>query len=122
MAARIFLAFSALLWLPYGVYCFFDPGFLAGAAGVVSQSPTASTELRAMYGGLQTAIGALALAASCGRRCGAGPSPRASRSRAWAVARRVLDPRSPPPASNPTAVSPRSPSRSQTLASRRVSA
>ena len=61
MAARVFLAFSVLLWLPYGVYCFFDPGFLAGAAGVLSQSPTGSTELRAMYGGLQTAIGALAL-------------------------------------------------------------
>ncbi|HEY8154438.1 MAG TPA: DUF4345 domain-containing protein [Myxococcota bacterium] len=62
MAARVFLAFSVLLWLPYGIYCFFDPGFLAGAAGVASQSPTGSTELRAMYGGLQTAIGALALA------------------------------------------------------------
>jgi len=61
MAARVFLAFSVLLWLPYGVYCFFDPGFLAGAAGVASQSPTGSTELRAMYGGVQTAIGALAL-------------------------------------------------------------
>jgi hypothetical protein len=62
MAARAFLALSVLIWLPYGVYCFFDPGFLAGAAGVASQSPTGSTELRAMYGGLQTAIGALALA------------------------------------------------------------
>jgi hypothetical protein len=62
MGARVFLAFSVLLWLPYGVYCFFDPGFLAGTAGVASQSPTGSTELRAMYGGLQTAVGALALA------------------------------------------------------------
>jgi hypothetical protein len=62
MAVRVFLAFSVLLWLPYGVYCFFDPGFLAGAAGIVSQSPTGSTELRAMYGGLQAAIGGLALA------------------------------------------------------------
>jgi len=62
MAVRVFLAYSVLLWLPYGLWCFFDPGFLAGAAGVVSQSPTGSTELRAMYGGLQAAIGALALA------------------------------------------------------------
>ena len=62
MGARVFLAFSALLWLPYGLWCFFDPGFLAGAAGVAFQSPTGSTELRAMYGGLQTALGALALA------------------------------------------------------------
>jgi hypothetical protein len=61
MAARVFLAFSVLIWLPYGIWCFVDPGFLAGAAGVAFQSPTGSTELRAMYGGLQTAIGALAL-------------------------------------------------------------
>lgn len=62
MAARVFLALSALLWLPYGVWCFFDPGTLAASAGVAFQSPTGSTELRAMYGGLQTALGALALA------------------------------------------------------------
>jgi hypothetical protein len=60
MATRIFLALSALLWLPYGVYCFAQPGSLAEAAGVAFQSPTGSTELRAMYGGLQIAIGALA--------------------------------------------------------------
>jgi hypothetical protein len=62
MGARIFLALSALVWLPYGLFCFVDPGFLAGAAGVAFQSPTGSTELRAMYGGLQAGLGALALA------------------------------------------------------------
>jgi hypothetical protein len=61
MAARGFLWLSTLIWLPYGVWCFFDPGFLAGAAGVGFSSPTGSTELRAMYGGLQAALGALAL-------------------------------------------------------------
>jgi hypothetical protein len=61
MGVRIFLAISALLWLPYGVWCFFQPGMLAEAAGVAFQSPTGSTELRAMYGGLQTAVGVLAL-------------------------------------------------------------
>ena len=59
-AARIFLGISALVWLPYGIFCFFVPSYLGEAAGVVSQSPTASTELRAMYGGLQVAIGSLA--------------------------------------------------------------
>jgi hypothetical protein len=58
--ARIFLGLSALLWLPYGVWCFAQPGFLADAAGVTAASPTGSTELRAMYGGLQIALGALA--------------------------------------------------------------
>jgi hypothetical protein len=60
MAARVFLALSALLWLPYGIYCFFVPGSLAEAAGVGFATPTGSTELRAMYGGLQTGLGLLA--------------------------------------------------------------
>ncbi len=61
MAARIFLGLSALLWLPYGIYCLFAPEFLGreGSAGVVASTATGSTELRAMYGGLQTAIGTL---------------------------------------------------------------
>jgi hypothetical protein len=63
MAIRAFLALSALVWLPYGVYCFLRPEFLADAAGVVASTATASTELRAMYGGLQMGIGLLAAAA-----------------------------------------------------------
>jgi hypothetical protein len=58
---RIFLGASALVWLPYGIYCFLHPDFLAGAAGVQALNPTGLTELRAMYGGLQAAIGAFAL-------------------------------------------------------------
>jgi len=63
MISSIFLAFSALIWLPYGLFCLFQPGYLAEAAGVVATTPTGTTELRAMYGGLQAAIGALALVA-----------------------------------------------------------
>lgn len=59
VAARLFLGINVLVWVPYGVYCFFAPGFLAEAAGVASLSPTGTTELRAMYGGLQIAIGVL---------------------------------------------------------------
>jgi hypothetical protein len=62
-ATRIFLGLNVLVWLPYGLYCFLQPGSLAETAGVISTTPTGSTELRAMYGGLQSAIGALALAA-----------------------------------------------------------
>jgi hypothetical protein len=62
MAVRIFLGLSALIWLPYGIYCFLQPASLAEAAGVVFTSPTGATELRAMYGGLQALIGAVALA------------------------------------------------------------
>lgn len=61
MATRIFLGISALLWLPYGIYCFVQPGFLAEAAGVSFTSPTGATDLRASYGGLTAALGALAL-------------------------------------------------------------
>ena len=60
MATRAFLALPTLIWLPYGIFCFFQPGFLAGAAGVSAADATATTELRAMYGGLQAAIGVLA--------------------------------------------------------------
>ena len=60
MAVRIFLALSALIWLPYGIYCFFDPGQLVDAAGVGFSTATGSTELRAMYGGLQAGLGLLA--------------------------------------------------------------
>lgn len=61
MAARIFLAIFGLVSLLYGIYCFIDPGALAGLAGVASTSATGTTELKAMYGGLQAGFGALAL-------------------------------------------------------------
>lgn len=60
---RLFLAANVVLWLPYGLYCLAQPGFLADTAGVTATTPTGTTELRAMYGGLQAAIGLLALMA-----------------------------------------------------------
>ena len=62
MAARAFLAVSALIWLPYGLFCFARPEFLSEAAGVFAATTTGTIEIRAMYGGLQAAIGLLALA------------------------------------------------------------
>lgn len=47
--------------MPYGIFCFFQPTFLEQLAGVGATSTTGTVELRAMYGGLQTAFGALAL-------------------------------------------------------------
>ena len=61
MAARIFLGISAVLWLPFGLYCLFEPGFLAGAAGVGFTTATGSIDMRATYGGLTSALGAFAL-------------------------------------------------------------
>ena len=40
MAARIFLGLSALIWLPYGIWCLLDPAQLAGSAGVSFVSAT----------------------------------------------------------------------------------
>ena len=60
MTTKIFLALSTLVWLPYGLYCLFRPEALAGAAGVAFHSATGTTELRAMYGGLEAALGVLA--------------------------------------------------------------
>jgi hypothetical protein len=57
---RLFLGISALIWAPYGLWCFIDPGALEEAAGIGATSGTGTTELRAMYGGLQMALGVLA--------------------------------------------------------------
>jgi len=61
MGARIFLVLSALVWLPYGLFCLFFPPIVGETAGILVQSATGVTELRAMYGGLQIGLGALAL-------------------------------------------------------------
>ncbi len=59
MGARILLGVSAAVWLPYGLLCLALPDTLQTAAGVAFFSPTGRTEIRAMYGGLQIAIGVL---------------------------------------------------------------
>ena len=61
MGVRIVLGLSVLIWLPYGIYCFFNPGFLATAAGVTATDVTGAIELRSMYGGVQGAIGVVCL-------------------------------------------------------------
>lgn len=61
MWVRVFLFYLAVIWIPYGLYCLFFPEILSAFAGVEATSVTALTELRAMYGGLQTAIGLSAL-------------------------------------------------------------
>jgi hypothetical protein len=62
MAARLFLGISALLWLGVGVYYALDPAVLGELAGVTFTTPTGATDMRATYGGLAFAIGALAAA------------------------------------------------------------
>jgi hypothetical protein len=59
--ARGFLGFTALVWLPYGIVCLLWPEHLADIAGVAAHTTTGTVELRAMYGGVSTAVGTLAL-------------------------------------------------------------
>jgi hypothetical protein len=60
---RIYLIAAALAWTPYGLFLMFSPGALEGIAGVSAVHGAGTTELRAMYGGLQAAIGLLCVAA-----------------------------------------------------------
>jgi hypothetical protein len=67
MATKLFLGVTALIWLPYGIYCFFRPELLAEAAGIVFKTPTGATDVRATYGGLTAAVGTIALVGSIHR-------------------------------------------------------
>lgn len=60
MVARIFLGLMGLMWAGYGLWCFVYPDFLREAVGItaIAGSP-GLVDLRATYGGLQTAVGAL---------------------------------------------------------------
>lgn len=59
--ARAFLIIAGLMWFAYGLYMYFVPQALAATAGVGALNSTGTIELRAMYGGLEAAVGALAL-------------------------------------------------------------
>ena len=63
MATRVFLAINAALFIVYGLMCLASPGIVAEQTGMQIATGDASAEMRAMYGGLQTALGLLALAA-----------------------------------------------------------
>lgn len=61
MLTQIFLGVNAVLFIGYGLYCLFSPGTVEDATGLQALSADGKAELRAMYGGVQTALGALAL-------------------------------------------------------------
>ena len=60
---KAFLVFNVVVWLPYGIACLINPSVVTQFAGVAMSSSTGVTEVRAMYGGVQTALGLLALLA-----------------------------------------------------------
>jgi hypothetical protein len=59
--ARVFLVIAGLMWLSYGIYMLIAPWALTTTAGVAALNTTGTIELRAMYGGLEGAVGLLAL-------------------------------------------------------------
>jgi hypothetical protein len=61
--AKAWLVFNLIVWLSYGIACLLNPALLTEFAGIAMTTPTATTEIRAMYGGVQSAMGLLALAA-----------------------------------------------------------
>lgn len=60
MFTTVFLWFAAIGWIGYGLYCLFVPSTLTTFAGLSPTTLTAEVEIRAMYGGLQTAVGVVA--------------------------------------------------------------
>lgn len=61
--AKAYLALHAIMWLPYGIACLLKPEMLNELTGIAMTSATAITEIRAMYGGIQSAVGALCVMA-----------------------------------------------------------
>lgn len=62
--ARIVLALNGLVFAGYGLLCLLVPTTLTSAAGLGMETTVALTEVRAMYGGLELAIGVLFLLAA----------------------------------------------------------
>ena len=61
MGTRIFLGLTGLGWFGYGLFCLLQPEQMASITGLATQTAFAVTELRTMYGGVQMAIGLVAL-------------------------------------------------------------
>lgn len=66
-APRLILALSGLAFLGFGVAFLVSPVAMADLVGLPLTTPTATTEVRAMYGGLEIGLG-VALLTLLGRR------------------------------------------------------
>ena len=62
MLNKIVIGLSGLLYLAFGFILFFNPFFLQKAAVILAE-PTAITEIRAFYGGLEIGLGVFVLSA-----------------------------------------------------------
>ncbi len=64
MLGKIVLWISAIMFASYGLACFFSPSIAANNAGLHMTNGDAFAEIGAMYGGLQTGVGAFCLLAA----------------------------------------------------------
>ncbi len=62
--ARIVLGFTGVAFAGYGLACLLSPSLPADYAGFELHGPSGATEIAAMYGGLQLAVGILCLRAA----------------------------------------------------------
>ena len=58
--AKIMLSITALVWIPYGLWLFFDPKGLS-YSGLVIEHWSAIVEVQAMYGSAEVMLGLFAL-------------------------------------------------------------
>ena len=64
MLGKFILWLSAIVFIVYGLACFFSPELPAGYAGIKMMNGDAFAEIGAMYGGLQTGFGLFCLLAA----------------------------------------------------------
>ena len=63
-----YLIFNVAVWLPWGLICIFDLATIQNIIGVTSVTPSGSTDVRVMCGGVQTAVGLMAARALYAQR------------------------------------------------------
>lgn len=61
MLGKVVLWVSAVVFISYGIACFFSPGLPAGLAGLQIINGDGYAEMGAMYGGLQMGVGVFCL-------------------------------------------------------------
>lgn len=64
MLEKIVLWATAVIFLGYGLVCFFDPLIPAGYSGLILSNADSRIETAAMYGGFQAGFGAFCLVAA----------------------------------------------------------
>ena len=60
---KIYFIIMVAVWLPWGIQCIFNISNITEIIGVSALNPNGTTDIRVMYGGVQTGLGLMALIA-----------------------------------------------------------